>query len=80
MGGCKKEGVASRDVHGRVQERAAARRGGRHYMLEKGETIIKLTSFWSICITGVWMGWERLRCQNKGEATCSRELLDCENR
>ena len=26
MGGCKKEGVASRDVHGRMQERAAARR------------------------------------------------------
>ena len=26
------EGVAIRDVHGRVQEGAAARRGGRHYV------------------------------------------------
>ena len=79
MGGCKKEGVASRHVHGRVQDRAAARRGGRYYVLEKVETI-KLTSVWSICSTGVWMGWERLRWQSKGEATCSREYLDWENR
>ena len=32
MEGCKKEGVASINVHGRVQERAAERRGGRHYV------------------------------------------------